>query len=70
MAGDTKGRYVHWFKSSYSSGDAECVELAAVPGGRLIRDSKLGDDSPVLAVDTGTWSTFLGAVKSSRIGGS
>ncbi|TWF95178.1 uncharacterized protein DUF397 [Saccharopolyspora dendranthemae] len=55
---------VRWVKSSYSSGDAQCVETAVVAGGRLVRDSKLGDASPVLAVSAGEWSSFTAKLKS------
>lgn len=36
-----------WRKSSYSD-NGECVELAMLDDGIGVRDSKLGDDSPVL----------------------
>ncbi len=52
-----------WFTSSYSSGSAECVEVAFLPGHRLVRDSKLGDASPVLAVSPAEWSAFTSVVK-------
>lgn len=56
-----------WFTSSYSSGDAECVEVAFLPGHRLVRDSKLGDASPVLAVSPDEWSAFTAVVKAGRL---
>ena len=55
---------LRWAKSSYSSGHAQCVETAVVAGGRLVRDSKLGDSSPVLAVSAGEWSSFTAKLKS------
>ncbi|XNL82943.1 DUF397 domain-containing protein [Actinomadura madurae] len=40
-----------WRKSSYSDGTGgECVELAAVPGHVLFRDSK-DPDGPVICLD-------------------
>ncbi|MFH9978183.1 DUF397 domain-containing protein [Streptomyces sp. NPDC017179] len=49
-----------WFKSSYSdSSGGACVEVAASPNTIHVRDSKLGVDSPRLAVDADTWSEFL-----------
>lgn len=58
-----------WFTSSYSSGDAECVEVAFLPGHRLVRDSKLGDASPLLAVSPTGWNAFTAVVKAGRLGG-
>ncbi|HKR50514.1 MAG TPA: DUF397 domain-containing protein [Pseudonocardiaceae bacterium] len=58
-----------WFTSSYSSGSAECVEVAFLPGHRLVRDSKLGDGSPVLAVSPAEWSAFTAVVKAGRLNG-
>ena len=41
-----------------------CVEVAVVPGGAGVRDSKLGEAGPVLAFTDGRWSAFLREVKS------
>ncbi|MFD9891316.1 DUF397 domain-containing protein [Amycolatopsis sp. NPDC059027] len=55
---------LHWRKSSYSNGHGECVEVAGLPGdGMAVRDSKLGDRSPVLAVDASGWNGLLTVVK-------
>jgi Domain of unknown function (DUF397) len=59
----------HWITSSYSSGSAECVQVAFLSGRRLVRDSKLGDASPVLAVSPAGWSSFTAEVKVSRLEG-
>jgi uncharacterized protein DUF397 len=40
---------ISWRKSSFSDGDAGCVELAHVPVGIAIRDSK-DPDGPILTV--------------------
>jgi hypothetical protein len=37
-----------WRKSSFSQGNGNCVETMPEPSGFAIRDSKLGDASPVL----------------------
>lgn len=51
---------LHWFKSSYSGGSGtECVEAALVPGGILLRDSKL-PASAMMAVSGEAWARFLG----------
>lgn len=55
-----------WFKSSYSGGEGECVEIAiaqtalapATPTTIHIRDSKT-PTAPTLKVAPTTWSAFL-----------
>lgn len=48
-----------WRKSSFS-GDSGCVELAGLPnGGVALRDTKLGDKSPVLNFTPKEVKTFL-----------
>jgi Domain of unknown function (DUF397) len=50
-------------KSSYSE-SGNCAEAAVRDGRVLVRDSKLGEGSPVLAFAPGAWAAFLAAVKS------
>jgi hypothetical protein len=60
---------ITWRKSSRSgSGSNECVELALGRDQTSIRDSKLGDASPVLAFHTVEFGTFLAAIKSGSYG--
>ncbi|MFE0470709.1 DUF397 domain-containing protein [Streptomyces sp. NPDC058947] len=48
-----------WFKSSYSSsGDGDCVEIAALPDTIHIRDSK-NRQGPELRLSPTAWSAFL-----------
>lgn len=56
-----------WFTSSYSAAQAQCVEVAFLPGHRLVRDSKLGEASPVLTVTPTDWSAFTAVVKAGRL---
>lgn len=56
------GTAIRWFKSSYSSANAECVEAAFVPRHRLVRDSKLGEASPVLEFGPRSWAAFIATV--------
>jgi hypothetical protein len=50
---------VHWFKSSYSSGEGgECVEVATSPGTVHVRDSK-DKQGPQLAFTPAEWSAFV-----------
>jgi hypothetical protein len=57
-----------WRKSSYSNGQANCVETAAVgQDSRLvaIRDSK-APAGPVLVFPTSTWRRFTTSVKAAH----
>lgn len=49
-----------WRKSSYSGSEGgNCVEVAAHPAAVHVRDSKLGEGSPVFAVSPTSWSAFV-----------
>ena len=55
---------VRWVKSSFSAANAQCVEAAFLPGGHtLLRDSKLGDASPVLIFTAAEWEAFAAGVR-------
>lgn len=50
----------HWRKASLSQGENTCVEVTGeVPGWVGVRDSKLGDSSPVLAFGQAEFRAFL-----------
>jgi hypothetical protein len=51
-----------WRKSTYSSNQMSCVEVAFASGIVVTRDSK-NPTGPVLYVGTGGWAAFLGRVK-------
>jgi hypothetical protein len=51
-----------WRKSSYSSGEANCVEVAGRPGAVAVRDSK-DPGGPPLAVAPSTWRAFTRRIK-------
>lgn len=51
-----------WRKAA-ASGSQNCVEVAHAAGSWLIRDSKLGDDSPVLQFTAAEFEAFLAGVK-------
>lgn len=61
MASDLEG--ASWFKSSYSNGGGNCVEVAdGFPGTVPVRDSKR-PDGPVLMLIPGAWASFVGSVQ-------
>ncbi|MCY7342578.1 MAG: DUF397 domain-containing protein [Pseudonocardia sp.] len=55
---------LEWRKSSFSGGNGgDCVEIADLPGGgRAVRDSKLGDTSPILHFTPTEWTAFIAGV--------
>ena len=55
-----------WGKSSRSIGNGNCVEAsrcACAEPGILVRDSKLGDASPVLSFSAASWAEFTAAIR-------
>lgn len=57
----TLGFGTGWRKSSYSEGANNCVEIStALPGWAGVRDAKLGDGGPVLALTHRQWRALLG----------
>ncbi|WP_330266127.1 DUF397 domain-containing protein [Streptomyces griseorubiginosus] len=48
---------LHWFKSSYSGDQGECLEVAHTPATIHVRDSKT--HTPALTVTPTAWSAFL-----------
>ncbi|MGH3918881.1 MAG: DUF397 domain-containing protein [Pseudonocardiaceae bacterium] len=58
-----------WRKSSYSQGANNCVEVTTeVPGWVGVRDTKLGTDSPLLAVTNSQWRATLTAAQAGELG--
>jgi uncharacterized protein DUF397 len=56
-----------WRKSSRShGGGGACVMVAYIPGAAGVKDSKLGDASPILPFSTPAWSAFLHEVKTGK----
>jgi hypothetical protein len=57
-----------WHKSSYSSQDGNCVEVACnLPGVVAIRDSK-NPDGPKLIVSLDEWRTLVDGVRQGQFG--
>ena len=52
--------------SSHSSGVGECTEVGSCAHGVAVRDSKLGEGSPVLKISAREWAAFLSSLRSER----
>jgi hypothetical protein len=64
----TRGLTTQWTKSSRSSGSGgQCVEARTAASDVHIRDSKQGEDGPILNVHADAWTLFLGAVVSGKV---
>ncbi|MFC4032119.1 DUF397 domain-containing protein [Streptomyces polygonati] len=55
-----------WFKSSYSNGQGECVEVAITGDHVAMRDSK-DPDGPALVFTAAAWSTFVGGAANGEL---
>ncbi|MBA3843429.1 MAG: DUF397 domain-containing protein [Actinobacteria bacterium] len=53
---------VAWRTSSYSNGGGECVEVADLPNGVLVRDTK-DRTRPAVQWTAASWATFVAGVK-------
>jgi Domain of unknown function (DUF397) len=59
----TEPKFMHWFKSSRSSGDDHCVEVSRAADGTVgIRHSKDRQGS-IIEIDAAAWSEFTAAIK-------
>ncbi|TLG16364.1 DUF397 domain-containing protein [Nocardia cyriacigeorgica] len=60
---DADQSHIEWFKSSYSSGGNECVEIAYLGRGEVgVRDSK-NPTGPALIFSPTEWDAFLSATR-------
>ncbi|MFE3458391.1 DUF397 domain-containing protein [Nocardiopsis aegyptia] len=51
-------------KSSYSANESACVEVADLPGGVAVRDTRHRDLGHLTFTDHGEWRAFLAAARS------
>lgn len=58
---------VQFVKSTYSSTNGSCVEVAASPEQILVRDSK-DQDGPVLTFTPAEWDAFVKGAKAGEFG--
>lgn len=56
---DDQAEDTGWAKSSHSFSNGNCVE---VRGSIAVRDSKLGEQSPVLKFSPAAWRKFTGTI--------
>jgi hypothetical protein len=56
-----------WVTSSYSQGNGNCVAAMGLEdGGVAVRDTKLGEASPVLRFNADEWAAFLAGVRNNE----
>lgn len=56
---------ITWHKSTHSNTEGQCVEVSSAHG---VRDSKLGDDSPVLSFSVEQLAAFITDVRDGALG--
>ncbi|WP_433858716.1 DUF397 domain-containing protein [Streptomyces kronopolitis] len=57
-----------WFKSSYSNGNGNCVEVAYLDEAVAMRDSKQHGAGPVLTSTAEGWRSFIASVANGEFG--
>lgn len=57
-----------WFKSSYSNGNGECIEVAVLGDVVAMRDSKQQGVGPVLTGTVEGWQSFIASVTNDEFG--
>ncbi len=61
-------QHLSWRKSSHSSDDGACVEIAGLDGnGRAVRDSK-DPTGPALSFSAAQWAAFTAGVRAGEFG--
>jgi hypothetical protein len=52
-----------WIKASKSANGGECVEMRAIDQAVQVRDSKAGENAPILAMTRSSFGTWLEQAK-------
>lgn len=60
-------QHTSWRKSSRSNDGGQCVEVRLADGGPQVRDSKLGDTSPIFGLSLDDFAAFLGAMNTEAV---
>jgi hypothetical protein len=55
-------KHMNWHKSSHSTAQGNCVEVAPLPGGAVVRDSK-DPAGPALRFSADAWRAFIAGVR-------
>ncbi|MGQ0778075.1 MAG: DUF397 domain-containing protein [Pseudonocardiales bacterium] len=58
---------MRWFKSTYSSDQGNCVEVAEISGGAAVRDGK-DPGGPMLRFSSAQWVSFSDAISRGDFG--
>lgn len=53
----------NWRKSTRSGNEGSCVEVGDGNVDIAVRDTKLGESSPILTFDSSQWRTFIVSTK-------
>jgi hypothetical protein len=56
-----------WRKSSYSERANNCVEVAITDDAIGVRDSKLGEASPILTYTPDEWAAFVEGIRAGEL---
>ena len=62
----TSDTFTGWRKATYSHGNGNCVEVAAVRRAIGVRDTVQQGRGPVLEFSAEAWRAFIGTAKSQR----
>lgn len=58
--------FTNWHKSTRSPNNNNCVEVGSAPGKRGIRDTKIGEASPVLSIGDSQFGTLIDSIRAGR----
>jgi uncharacterized protein DUF397 len=56
-----------WRKSTRSNGSGACVEVGVTDSAAGVRDTKLGEASPVLVFPRAQWASFVGSLRNGNL---